>query len=183
MVNGVTDGERAGWGGTAEAGERLHTLQVSGALPPGWAGRVAAGLAARGIGVVRGRARRDGPSWRGEFVVAPPPGTSVEGIDLNLLATLRGPPTGAPTRVRLTRARVEELPGELLVEIRAHDQLGLLDRLLGVFAMFGLFPRELDLDTREGEAIDRFLLRAFGDRAPPVELAGALRGMLARLSG
>lgn len=172
--------------GAARAGESrtsLHTLRVNGALPPGWAGRVAAGLAARSISIVRGRARRDGPiTWRGEFEVAPPPGTPVEGLDLAVLAWLRNPSPGAPTRVTLTRYRVDELPGEILVAVEAHDQVGLLDRLLGVFAMFGLFPREMELDTREGVAMDRFYLRAVGDRAPPGDLAAALRGMLARLA-
>lgn len=167
----------------AQAGTRLHTLRVNGAFPPGWAGRVAAGLAARSISIVRGRARRDGPiSWRGEFEVAPPPGTQVEGLDVAVLAWLRNPSPGAPTRVTLTRFRVEELPGELLVAVEARDQVGLLERLLGVFAMFGLFPREMELDTRGGVAMDRFYLRAVGDRSPPADLAAALRGMLARLA-
>lgn len=47
--------------------------------------------------------------------------------------------------------------------------------------MFVLFPHELELDTRGGEAVDRFRLRALGDRAPPAELASALRAMLERL--
>ncbi len=164
-------------------GAGSHTLRVESVLPPGWAGRVAAGLAARRISIVRGRARRQGPVfWVAELEIEPPPGVQVEEIDLVALASAPERSAGSIMRVALTRFRLEERPGELVVEIRARDQVGLLGRLLGVFAMFALFPHEMEIDTRDGEAVDVFRLRALGDRAPPASLAVALRSMLERLA-
>lgn len=165
-------------------GAPLRRLAIDGAMPPGWAGRVAAGLAARRVNVVRGHARRIGPvHWIGELEVeALDAAVDAAGIDLLALAA-REPAAGAPaSHLHLDGYRIEPAGDDLRVHVRARDQVGFLERLLGVFAMFVLFPREMEIETVAGEVRDTFTLRAMGDRPAPPALVRSLEAMLARLA-
>ncbi|HYG69085.1 MAG TPA: hypothetical protein VD838_15555 [Anaeromyxobacteraceae bacterium] len=161
-------------------GPRGHLLRVAGALYAGWAGRLAAELARNRITIHRVRALRS-PSmiWEAQLELeALPGGADPETLDLAVLLADRRDPPRAPAPV-LTAARVRPGPGAATVEIHAEDAVGFLERVLGTFAFFSLFPCELRVETRGRHVVDVFRLQGLGGRPPT---ATALRGLEARLA-
>lgn len=160
--------------------ERRYTLHLSGSLHLAWAGRLAAGLAARHISVVRATARRGSTRWTAEIELDVV-GGAVEPSAIDFLALMRehqapsaGPIALASFRLRRTRRDVE-------VEIRGEDSVGLLGRILMVFADFGLFPRAMRVETAGAAVRDAFLLQDVAGEPPPPWLVAALSSRLEAL--
>jgi hypothetical protein len=165
-------------------GGRRYALQLSGSLHAGWAGRLAAGLAARHISVVRASARREARSWTAEIELdVLVPGLEPSAIDFIALMRdhasdrqVAAGPGIASFRLARTRRDVE-------VEIRAEDSVGFLGRILLVFASFGLFPQEMLVETVGTEVRDVFRLQSAAGQAPPDGIVGALEQRLGELVG
>jgi hypothetical protein len=160
-------------------GSGRHVLYLSGSLHAAWAGRLAAGLAARHISVVRATARRTATRWTAEieFDVLDP---KVEPSAIDFIALLREPPD-APLGARgprIARHRVARTRRDVLVEIRAEDAVGLLARILLVFGELGLFPREMRVETIGSEVRDAFRLQTAEGEVPAEGTVAALRARL-----
>lgn len=158
-----------------------HVLHLTGSLHAGWAGRLAAGLAARNVSVVRATARRAATRWTAEIEVdAHADGVEPSAIDFVALLREAPVPTGGEP-VRITGHRVVRTRRDLEVELRAEDRVGFLARTLAIFAELGLFPRELRVETVGSEVRDRFLLQSASGELPPEGIAGVLRRRLEAL--
>ncbi len=161
---------------------RRHVLHLTGSLHLGWAGRLAAGLAARQISVVRASARRGSTRWTAEIEFDLLDGAS-EPSAADFIALMRehlepakaGPVALASFRLALTRRDVQ-------VEIRGEDAVGLLGRILLVFAEFGLYPRTLRAETVGSAVRDVFLLQDAAGDPPPPEVVAALARRLRTLA-
>ncbi|BDG10718.1 ACT domain-containing protein [Anaeromyxobacter paludicola] len=167
----------------ASLGSGRHLLDLSGRLALGWMGRLAAALADRRVNIVSARARQGAPrQWVAAFELEPvDPGLDLAALDFVSFAALQParPPALEP---RLRSYRLERTEGGLRVELRADDQLGFLDGILRTFAACGLFPDEMLVETRDGEARDAFVLRGIGGSEPPRAIREALDARLARLA-
>jgi hypothetical protein len=159
-----------------------HTVQLAGDLPAGWPGRLASALSARGVSVRRGKARRAGVrGWLAELELEAAPGVDLSALDYTALAA-EEPPAQPELPLRLDEARVERSEADLRVDVRGPDELGILGRLLGLFALFGLFPHEMRLETVGGEVRDTFRLQAWRGGPPSPEAAeGVLRALEAAM--
>lgn len=162
-------------------GPQRYTLHLSGSLHPAWAGRLAAGLAARDVSVVRATARRGSTRWTAEIELELPHGAAVpSALDfVALMKEHRDPASAGPValgafRVRLTRTDLE-------VEVRADDSVGFLGRVLLVFAEHGLFPRAMRVETVGAAVRDAFLLQGIGGEPPPHGVVALLERRLAAL--
>lgn len=160
---------------------RRFVLHLSGSLQLGWAGHLAAGLAARHISVVRATARRGTTRWTAEVEFDVLDGV-VEPSAIDFLALMRehrmAPGPGA---IELASLRVVPTRRDLQVEIRGEDAVGLLGRLLLVFAELGLFPRTLRAETVGCAVRDVFLLQDAKGEPPPSEVVAALSRRLRSL--
>ena len=157
------------------------TLHLSGSLHPAWAGRLAAGLAARHVSVVRATARRGSARWTAEIEIQVAEGVAEpSAIDfVALMKEHRDPATAGA--VALASWRVQPTRTDVEVELRAEDAVGFLGRVLLVFAELGLFPRAMRVETFGTAVRDVFLLQgATGDR-PPDGVVSLLRRRLAGL--
>jgi hypothetical protein len=145
---------------------RRYTLHLSGSLHFAWAGRLAAGLAARHIGIVRGTARRGSTRWTAEIELEVLEGAS-EPSAIDFIALLReaGDPVAGP--IDLAHVRVERRRRDLDVEIRGADAVGLLGRILRIFAELGLYPHAMAIETAGAAVLDRFFLQDATGRPPP----------------
>ncbi len=168
----------------APLGPTLRRIEVRGALPVGWAGRLASGLAAQRIGIIRGWARERDEGWEAQLEVELPRYT----VDLTPEAVLQlTGPDPAPLRsaldgLELLESRSVPSGDDLVVEIEAADARGFLDRVLRLFAMHGLFPREMSVETSDGLVHDVFRLRDVHGRAPAPAVAAALEEKLRRVT-
>jgi hypothetical protein len=162
-------------------GDQRFALHLSGSLHHAWAGRLAAGLAARGVSVVRATARRGSTRWTAEIDVdvpaGVPPPSAVEFVAL--MKEHRDPSTAEP--VELERWRVQATRTDVEVDVRAADSVGFLGRILLVFAGLGLFPRAMRVDTAGGAVRDIFLLQGISGEPPPDAMVSLLRKRLAAL--
>jgi hypothetical protein len=157
------------------------TLHLSGSLHPAWAGRLAAGLAARHVSVVRAAARRGSTRWTAEIEIQVPRGV-VEPSPIDFVALMkehRDPATAGP--VVLESWRVQPTRTDVEVELRADDAVGFLGRVLLVFAELGLFPRGIRAETAGGTIRDVFLLQGVRGERPPAGVVSLLRRRLAAL--
>lgn len=157
---------------------RRSTVHLSGSLHVAWAGRVAAGLAARNIGVVRASARRRATDWTAEIEIEVL-GAAAVPSPLDFVALMRehaGPPDAGP--LALASFRVTPARRDLQVEVRGADAVGFLGRLLLLFAELRLFPREMRVETVGAEVRDVFFLEGAGGGAPPEAIVAALRRRL-----
>jgi hypothetical protein len=160
----------------------MHEIEIAGPLAPGWAGRLAAGLAQRAVSIERGHALADGcGGWAARFEVKTP-----FALDAALVERILDEPEEDAARYAITLAAcdvraVPEHGGALLVAVRARDCTGFLATLLRRFAFFSLFAVEVQLETRDGIADDRFWLRAGGHRQPAPATGPALRASLRSL--
>jgi hypothetical protein len=165
-------------------GPKVRRVELQGALPPGWAGRLACGLASQRISVVRGWAvEREGGRWEAQLQVELPQYT----IDLTPAAVLQliGPDV-APRRpaldgLELISFRLSPAGAEVVVELEAADARGFLDRVLRLFAAHGLVPREMRVETSDGMVHDAFRLRGVHGGAPEAVALAALEAKLARV--
>ncbi len=153
-------------------------LHLSGSLHAAWAGRLAAGLGARHIGVVRATARRGSTRWTAEIELDVPGGAPAPSV-VDVVALMREhvDPAGGGA-VALTGCRVTPTRRDVRVEIRAEDSVGFLGRVLLVFAELGLFPRAMEVETVGAEVRDVFLLQNLAGEPPPVPAVAALRRRL-----
>ena len=167
-----------------ERGRRKFRIHLSGSLHAGWAGRLAGGLARRGVDITRVSASRsDDMLWAAEIdVEATAFGIDLAGFDF-LAPTLAhaAPVTRAPA-IPIDRYALTRGPEDVTVEIRAPDRVGLLDGLLRVFASHGLFPHELRIDTRGPVAVDLFRLQTLGGRPPSASVVSELERRLELLA-
>jgi hypothetical protein len=157
---------------------RLH---LSGSLHFAWAGRLAAGLAARHVSIVRATARRGSTRWTAEIDLDVLDGR-VEPSALDFLALMREPrPVAGAERIRIGKWRVTRTRRDVEVEIRGEDAVGLLASVLLVFAELGLFPRAMRVETAGAAVRDVFHLQDVRGEPPPGELVAALRARLEEL--
>lgn len=159
---------------------RRYTLHLSGSLHHAWAGRLAAGLAARHISVVRASARRGSTRWTAEIDLDVLAGAGEpSAIDfIALMREHRGPASGE--RTELASFRVARTRRDVEVEIKGVDAVGLLGRILLVFAQHGLYPHAMRVETVGSAVRDLFRLQDAAGRPPPAQVVEALR---ARLEG
>jgi len=170
----------------AEADGGRTQVLLSGALHSGWAGRLAAALAARRVSVVRGRGiRRSGHLWDIELLLEPlDRGVSLADIDYLALAREgRTPAEASDASLELESFSLQRTADDLIVDLEGVDGLGFLDRVLRVFAFYSLFPRELHLETRGPKVKDRFHLQGLGGQAPSLQVCEAVGLKLRALAG
>ncbi len=170
-----------GWQWTSRLvprGGRRYTLHLSGSLHSAWAGRLAAGLAARHVSIVRATARRGSTRWTAEIDLDVLDGT-LEPSAIDFIALMREdrePPEGG--NIALADFRIVPTRTDVEVEIRGRDAVGLLGRVLLLFAELGLFPRAMRVETLGSAVRDVFLLQ---DRAGASPSQPALEALAARL--
>jgi hypothetical protein len=159
-------------------GQRRSVLHLSGSLHVAWAGRLAAGLAARNIGVVRADARRGAADWTADIEIQVLPG-AVEPSAVDFVALMRehAGPSDAGALV-LASCRVARTRRDVQVEVRAEDAVGFLGRLLLLFAELRLYPREMRVETVGSEVRDVFFLQGATGDSPPDAIVAALRKKL-----
>ena len=161
-----------------QAGRR-YTLHLSGSLHFAWAGRLAGGLAVRHISVVRAAARRGSTRWTAEIELDVLDG-AVEPSAVDFIALMREPAPASPGGIELASWRVTQTRRDVEVELRGEDSVGLLGRILLLFAEFGLFPRAMRVETVGSAVRDVFLLQNLAGELPPDGVVALLR---ARLEG
>lgn len=170
----------------AEVEDGRFLVSVQGALTTGWAGRLAAALAVRRLNVVRGGgSRRGGHVWDVELLLEPLD-RSVDPRTLDYLALAQegqAPAHADESSVVIDAFVLTRTATELVVDVEAVDALGFLDRLLRVFALYGLFPRELKLETRGQRVRDQFRLQGMGGQLPSLQVCEAVGLRLRALSG
>ena len=165
-------------------GPTRRRVELRGPLAVGWAGRLASGLAAQRIDIVRGWARdRGGASWDAQLDIELPPSTGLTpGLVLRLArpdaAPLRTPLAG----LELLDHRLRWSGPDVVVELEAADGRGFLDRTLRLFALYGLFPREMQIETVDGLVHDVFRLRSMHGGAPERSTVDALGSKLRRIT-
>jgi len=162
--------------------EGMYKVRLWGRFSPGWCGSLSLGLSWVGVNIVRGFARKIAPGrWVAEFQVQQAvAGHDVTAIDYLALARDR-PSSVAPVPIALDSYRIAgnaERSEALSLEVRGPDCVGFLGSLLECFARFSLFPEEMGIETREGQAVDRFALKATGGRTPSEEIRFALDALL-----
>ena len=160
---------------------RRHTLHLSGSLHFAWAGRLAAGLAAHSINVVRATARRGSTRWTAEFDFDLPDGAA-EPSAIDFLALMREPrdPPDAGA-IGLSSTRVARTRRDVEVEIRGEDAVGFLGRILAVFAGLGLYPRTMRIETVGSAVRDSFRLQGAAGEPPSSQAVEALERRLEEL--
>jgi len=167
-------------------GERGFALQLWGPLPPFWAASLTGGLAAAGIRVTRGYARRiPDRGWLAELELEDLD-DSQDPVLLDYLELARRQPvTSSTVEPRLTRSHTSltgKHGGSLYLEVRGTDQIGFLGALLGRLAELDLVPEELVVDTRGEPVLDRFFLVDGAGGLPDAERRQALSVLLAELA-
>lgn len=177
--------ERGGQVDVVPLGPTVRRIALRGALPVGWAGRLASGLAAQRISVVRGWAQEheDG-GWDAQLQVELPQYT----VDLTpaavfqLTAPEAGPLRSALDGLELLSYRLTPAGPDVVVEIEGADARGFLDRVLRLFALHGLFPREMSVETSDGMVHDVFRLRSLHGGGPEPATVAALQAKLKRVT-
>jgi hypothetical protein len=165
-------------------GTSVRRIEIQGFLPAGWAGRLATGLAAQRISVVRGWAEdRESAGWEAQIDVELPQYT----LDLTpatvlLLASPVPVPLFPPTDgLELLDFKTAQIDGDLAVEVEAADAQGFLERMLRLFALHDLSPREMNVETSDGMVHDMFRLRGPAGAAPEPQAVAALEAKLQRV--
>jgi len=167
------------------AGGRLQ-VRISGLLYAGWSGRLAAALASRRISVVSGRGARRGAGnvWDIELLVDPlDKAVDAWALDYLRLAREGRSPAEDAANLVLDSFALVRTGEELVVDVEGVDRLGFLDRILRVFAFYGLFPRELRIETRGQRVRDQFRLQTSTGQAPTLQLCEAVGLRLRDLAG
>jgi hypothetical protein len=160
-------------------GPARRRVELRGPLPVGWSGRLASGLAAQRVSIVRGWAREGAGLWDAQLEVELPPSTDLTpALVLRLTAPDAEPRRGALAGLELLDHRLVRAGPDVVVELDAADGRGLLDRVLRCFALYGLFPREMELETTDGLVHDVFRLRSIHGGAPEAATVAALAAKL-----
>jgi hypothetical protein len=176
----ATDREQSWTCRITRQGARRYILHLSGSLHAGWAGRLAAGLAAHHISVVRATARRTSTRWTAEIAVdALEAEVEPSAIDFIALMSDSTPPPRGP--LALTDFKVARTKRDVLVEVRAADAVGFLGRILLELAELGLYPHEMRVSTLAGEVRDQFRLQSADGELPPDGIVTTLKERLAKL--
>jgi hypothetical protein len=169
-----------------EAGGGRVQVKLAGVLHAGWAGRLAAALAARHVSVIRGRAmRRSGHFWEAELLLEPLD-RSLDLAALDYLALARdgrAPADAESANLTLDAFSLTRTDHDLEVDVEAVDGLGFLDRILRVFAFYSLFPLELHIETKGRKVRDRFHLQGVGGGTPSLQVCEAVGIKLRELAG
>lgn len=163
-------------------------LSVKGRMPHGWVVRLASGIAAAGVGIVKGEARRITPlNWQAEFELKPVvSGVDPETVNFDRLVRTEAPRTSdiTPLLESFSYRPPEQPGGSLYVEVRAKDRTGFLGAILSRFSFFSLFPEEMVIQTTGGMIHDRFWLKGGGGISPSEDamkvLVRNLEGLLDR---
>lgn len=163
-----------------------YELVIKGFLPPGWTGRLTAGLAQNRIGIVRGEAEKVTVSaWHSRFELkAAPFARDPLGIDYLALAGTELPYDRNAGKIALLDFVLEPCSrheGSLYLEIKGVDRLGFLGDLLDYFSMRCLFPVKMTVETVGDTAVDRFWLRGVGGSQPSEAISAAIKENLERL--
>ena len=159
-------------------GGRRYTLHLSGSLHFAWAGRLAAGLAARHISVVRATARRGSTRWTAEIELDVLD-DAIEPCAIDFIALMREHPDPASAGgIELASCRVMRTRRDLEVEIRGEDAVGLLGGILLIFAELGLVPRAMRVETVGSTVRDVFLLQNRAGEPPVDAVVAVLRTRL-----
>jgi hypothetical protein len=163
----------------------LHELDLTGVFAhPHWLAFLCGGLAAAGVSVVSGQARRDSPlRWQGRLVLDGR-GATTPVTDLDVVALAGTRPMirdiGSPA---LTSFQIRRrLDGQLDLQVDAPDELGFLGRLLRRVALLTLVPTEIEIATVRGTIQDRVVLGGIGTAPPSDEVLASLREMLTALT-
>lgn len=168
-----------------EEGGRI-LVSIQGAFTTGWAGRLAASLAVRRLNIVRGAAvRRAGHVWDVELLLEPLD-RSIDPRALDYLALAQegqAPLHEDEVSLVIDAFVLTRTASELVVDVEAVDSLGFLDRLLRVFALYGLFPRELKVETRGQRVRDQFRLQGLSGQLPSLQVCEAVGLRLRALAG
>jgi hypothetical protein len=156
-----------------------YDLKMSGKMPHGWVVNLTSGIAAAGISIEKGAAKKISPSvWEASFELRPVSfGVNPGALDYLQLCS-RGMKRGSaivPTLDRFTLLEPDASRSALCVEITAVDQTGFLAGILDRFSFFSLFPEEMIIETSGGKIFDRFHLSAPGGMAPSAEVAAVLK--------
>src|SRR5690606_858233 len=133
-------------------------LVLHGRLPLGWCENLSTHFAARGASVDRLVATSDADRvWDVEIALLGGRGVEVR----------RGLVDREAIDARLYELRMEsgrawsEADGSIGLEVHGRDRRGLLAALLRRFAMHGLFPVRMDVQTHGERVHDRFVMRGF----------------------
>ena len=163
----------------------LQAVKLSGELPPGWCGNLAAALAHRKISIVRGFARRIvDHRWIAELHVlaSEPRGGLSEAEYLSLAWSAPAPEP--PAEIALDSYYVDCSPESgqyLFLEVHGYDRVGFLASILGRLAALALRPEQISLETWDGRALDAFHLKDAAGGPPKAETARALSQVLEAL--
>lgn len=163
-----------------------YKLTMNCFLMPGWAGRLAAGLAQHRIGIVRGAAEKVTVStWSSSFELqAGPFAKDPSSLDILALANTEPPQDRTVGKISLLDFVIEPCSrndGTLYLEVRGVDRLGFLGDLLDYFSMRCLFPVKMTVETAGNTALDRFWLKGVGGATPSDAIVHAVQENLERL--
>lgn len=122
---------------------------------------------------------RDG-EWSAELSIAAlDPNTRPDRIPfLELVESATLPDRTSLSIVRYDLRHVREHGGTLKLSLEADDALGFLGNLLASLAMIGLFPVELDVETRAARAHDVLYLGGVGGVDPSAPARTALERLM-----
>lgn len=148
----------------------LYSVRLWGSLPPLWADHFSLGVSGLGLSILNGFARQDGSgAWGAEFLVTAS-GAAIDPLTVDYLAlTAAEPVVRGPIPLVLDDYALDGSPergSALYLEVRGPDRLGFLGSLLRTLAQLELVPKEMTIGTRDGEAFDRFLLKAADGQVP-----------------
>jgi len=162
----------------------LYSVRLWGPLPPLWADHFSLGVSGLGLSILNGFARQDGSgAWGAEFLVTAS-GVAVDPASVDYLALTRAEPVvHGPAPLVLDDYALDGSPergSALYLEVRGPDRLGFLGSLLRTLAQLDLVPKEMTIGTRDGEAFDRFLLKAADGQVPSDRTRQVLAATLER---
>lgn len=171
------------WSEVSQTGPASYRIRLEGSFGPSWIASLCAELAARRISIDRAHALRTvNQTWIAELNVLALSGAEDPlGIPYVELAEAGAPDARGP--LKISNYEIEVTPahgGSLKLTIEADDGLGLLGSLLSQLAMLFLFPLEMHIETRDGQAHDNFWLGTVGAASPGARLRDSLDRVLAR---
>jgi hypothetical protein len=163
----------------------LYSVRLWGPLEPLWADHFSLGLSSLGLSILNGFARQDDTGgWGAEFLITTT-GGPLDPASVDYLAlTQREPAPRQASAVVLDDYALDGSPergAALYLEVRGPDRLGFLGSLLRTLADLDLVPKEMTIGTRDGQAFDRFLLKAAAGGVPSDRTRQALAATLDRL--
>lgn len=143
-------------------------VRLEGYFKPAWMVGLCGGLSDRRVSIERAHATRTAEGgWHAELDVSPPSELDLESLPyIELTDSERSTDEGTLVLESFQLTGSPDHGGTLKLTFDAPDSLGLLGRVLGILAMMGLFPIELQIETRAGYAHDTLWLSGLGRAAP-----------------